>query len=462
MTRRRSAFWGNIALLAASIAVATILGEVAYRVWLGAKLQVLARPVSYDPKPSFGIYNEPPWSFDRDAGFAYVPGLRYWTAYIKDGAYHSCAEPFVMTNARGNIGAIHGSYEDAALKVLVFADSFGTMHFDGDTWPNLLQRKLEAAIGKKVHVVNFGRDSYGLLQMVDLAQREVPKWKPDIVIFAFITNDLGRPRYWRVLKEVRGYWRFIQAMEPDEGIEPGPNTTTNEVGLINPKITRDWCARMAARSAKEGAEATRDDPVVRELVEQYNTIRKENARQIIDPADVDLLTLKHAYLFNRIVRGDTFRGTGVRSGKVGYRTIDLMSFHEDAQFVRGLERVRATGARIFLIHFPVRPEVERNVAYDWNTANLPLPDQGPSLLKSLEELMGGKAIGLLPYFPGPIRDFRPYTASETDWHPNRKGVDLYSDAVLKALLERGVGAPPKPRRRRPAIVRRRRKSAAAG
>ena len=434
-TLRRHA---NLILLIASLAFGLVGAEGAYRVWLAVKLHALAGPVVDDPKPSFGVYNTPPWQFDRDAGFGYVASLSYWTAYVDKGAFNGCTPPIVMTNEQGNIGSIFGSYADADIRILVFGDSFATMHYDGDTWPNLLQRKLAAATGKSVHVVNFGRDSYGLLQMMDLAAREAPKWRPDYVIFAYITNDLVRPRAWRIIKEVRGYWRFIMAMEPDEAIEPGPTTSTNELGLINPKITRDWCEDIKARMARGDATAAREDPVVRELVRQYNTIRHENARQIIDPQDVDLWSPRRSYLYNRIVHADTFHDTGVRTRRVGYVLIDDESFHQDKRFVDAARKVLATGAKPVLIHFPVLPEIEAGKQYLWHGAGATNEKQGSGLVRSLEEILGAKSVNLLEYLPMPIRDFKPYVQSPQDWHPNAKGIDLYADAVLKALLARGV------------------------
>ncbi len=431
--------YANLILLVASLAFGVLAAEGGYRLWLAYKLRALAGPVAEDPNPSFGVYNTAPWRFDREAGFAYIANLPYWTAYIDRGAFAGCTQPQVMTNAQGNIGRIIGSYERADLRILVFGDSFATMHYDGDTWPNLLQRKLEKATGRSVHVVNFGRDSYGLLQMMDLAAREVPNWRPDYVIFAYITNDLVRPRAWRVIKEVRGYWRFIMATEPDESIEPGPNTSTNEQGLVNPKITRAWCDAMMAHLQRGDAAARREDPVVRELVRQYNTIRRENARQVIDPHDVNLWTLRVSYLYNRIVHGDTFLGTGVRPRRVGYATIELDDYARDRRFVEAAAKVLAAGAIPILIHFPVLPEIEAGRQYLWRLAGATDERQGSGLVKSLERILGTRSVNLLDYLPMPIHDFKPYVAAPQDWHPNAKGIDLYSDAVLKALLARGVG-----------------------
>lgn len=440
--------YANLLLLTASLVVGLVGAEGAYRLWLAWKLRALAAPVTDDPRPSFGVYNTPPWRFDREAGFGYIPELSYWTAHIRDGAFGGCTPPVVMTNAQGNIGKIYGSYDTAEIRILVFADSFGTMHYDGDTWPNLLQRKLERATGKSVHVVNFGRDSYGLLQMMDLAAREVPQWRPDYVIFAYITNDLVRPRAWRILKEVRGHWRFIMAMEPNEDIEPGPDTSTNEMGLINPGITRAWCDAMAARLARGETAAARDDPVVQDLVRQYNTIRRENARQIVDPADVDLWWPFRSYLYNRIVHADTFHETGVRPRRVGHVPIEETDFRRDKRFVDAAAKVLATGARPILIHFPVLPEIESGTQYVWGKAGATTAKQGSGLVSSLEEILGTKSVNLLAYLPMPMRDFKPYVASPQDWHPNARGIELYADAVLKALLALGIADPP-PRRAAP-------------
>lgn len=305
------------------------------------------------------------------------------------------------------------------------------MHFNGDTWPNLFQRKLEKALGKPVHVVNFGRDSYGILQMADLASREVPKWKPQYVIIAFITNDLVRPRYWRVIRKVGEYWRFLMAMEPNENIEPGA-TTTNEVAIINPKITREWCDAIMARMAAGDAAIAHTDPVVRELVDQYNEIRLGNPRSVLKPEQVDFWTLRTLFIFNRIVHGDTFHGLNLKLQRVGYGAIEFDDFRKDKHFLRAVEMIRSSGVRVILIHFPVRPEIESGTEYLWREAST-TSDQGPVLLRSLQEALDTRVIDLIPYLNGPFADFTPYIQSPDDWHPNAKGIDLYSDAVLKAV-----------------------------
>jgi len=74
----------------------------------------------------------------------------------------------------------------------VFGDSWAAFQQENRNWPLFLQDVLEARLGKKVHVVNFGRDGYGILQMFDLAATKIVEWKPDLVLFTFITDDLSR------------------------------------------------------------------------------------------------------------------------------------------------------------------------------------------------------------------------------------------------------------------------------
>ena len=415
-----------------SLVLGLVCGEAAYRVWLVLKLQRLERPLAYDPRPTFGVYNPPPWRFDREAGFAYVPDLVWWTAEIVDGEFRGCTPPRVMTNAQGNIGRIIGSYDSADVKILLFGASFATVHFEGDTWPNLFQRKLEAALRKRVHVINFGRDGHGVLQMIDLAAREVVQRKPHYVVITFSTANLVWPRHWRVIREVRGYWRFLMAMEPDENVAPGA-TTTNEVAIVNPKLTQEWCKAIMAKMAAGDATVARTDPLVGELVEQYNTIRRENPRSTLDPRSINFWTLRTSFLYNRVVHKDTFYGAKFTRSRVGYMLIELDDFRKDARFMRAIGTLRSSGVRALLVHVPVRSEIERGSEYLWHKAGM-TPEQGRSLVRSLEAAFDTRVIELNAYLKAPVRDFTPFTQSPEDWHPNAKGIDLYASAVTEAVL----------------------------
>ena len=57
-----------------------------------------------------------------------------------------------------------------------------------DSWGYLLERALES----KFQVLNFGVGGYGIHQAYLRYEKDVRGWKPDIVIFGFISHDLNR------------------------------------------------------------------------------------------------------------------------------------------------------------------------------------------------------------------------------------------------------------------------------
>ena len=72
--------------------------------------------------------------------------IRRAAAYISrrscaDGTVAGC-ETINSINERGNIGPIEGDYEQAALKIAVFGDSWAAFHVDGMTWTDIFQREM--------------------------------------------------------------------------------------------------------------------------------------------------------------------------------------------------------------------------------------------------------------------------------------------------------------------------------
>src|SRR4051812_44993363 len=150
----------NLALAAASVAFALVLGEAALRV-VG---------FSY---PNF-------WKPDPVVGTALTPGMEGWQrdegkAYIKVSAQglrdreHSVAKPA-------------GTY-----RIAVLGDSYAeAMQVDMDRafWA-LLPQKLEAcgfAAGEKVETLNFGVSGYGTAHELLMLQDRVWQYSPDMVL----------------------------------------------------------------------------------------------------------------------------------------------------------------------------------------------------------------------------------------------------------------------------------------
>lgn len=93
------------------------------------------------------------------------------------------------TNAQG-YRALY-DYQDKVdqYQVLIVGDSFtfGDDITDQDTWPNILQRKSQT-----LNVLEMAGTGYGTDQMLITLQEEIDKYHPDLVIAAFIDDNLYR------------------------------------------------------------------------------------------------------------------------------------------------------------------------------------------------------------------------------------------------------------------------------
>jgi len=182
-----------------------LLTEGTYRLYL-----YQTQPSRFLGDRNLWYFQDSPFRYSEEFGFEYIPG-KYVGGAVYEGKVTQCWDPMLpwVINERGNMGRIKGSYEHADLKILVFGDSVTAWARESPngalmSWPDYLQDILEERLKKSVHVVNFARDGYGILQMFDLAAVKVPEWRPDIVIIAFITDDFTRDRFWRMITVLDG------------------------------------------------------------------------------------------------------------------------------------------------------------------------------------------------------------------------------------------------------------------
>jgi hypothetical protein len=79
--------------------------------------------------------------------------------------------------------------DDEHLTVLVLGDSFtyGIGASDEDVWPTMLQH-----LDERLRVLNMGVAGYGTDQMYLLLERHIDRFRPELVIVAYVTDDLFR------------------------------------------------------------------------------------------------------------------------------------------------------------------------------------------------------------------------------------------------------------------------------
>ena len=100
------------------------------------------------------------------------------------------SQGYFYTINRDGARSLHDYSRDRKkYSVLIVGDSFAFGEELGDdfAWPTLLERK-----DSRLAVLNFGVPGYGTDQMLLMLKEVIPRYRPDLVIFAFIWDDFDR------------------------------------------------------------------------------------------------------------------------------------------------------------------------------------------------------------------------------------------------------------------------------
>ncbi len=362
-------------------------------------------------------FQSSPHQFSEEFGFEYVPGS-YSGGAAYDGRIVECWDRMEEweINERGNSGRIKGSYEDADLKILVFGDSFtqrARLDPNGDymTWPNYLQDRLVANLAASVHVVNFGRDAYGVLQMFDLAVAKIQELKPDLAVFAFITDDLTRDRFWRTTTFLDGRERVMTSMVPDA--TPDWDTATDDY-LVESRATVEWCRDLLESGAV-------NDPIVSDLEETLRLGRRRSTL-LADP-----FSLTQSFVVDRIVHGDPYFSTYRSARPSQLPRHDWRDFAEDDRLRANVEALGRMGIPYVIVHLATYSELSRQDEY----ADADESERG--LVESLGRLTGRPIERTLANLSLPVEDLESVPIASDDMHPSLRGHQLYAEAVAGIL-----------------------------
>ena len=264
------------------------------------------------------VSNDSVAKFDDKAGFHYPADAQIIMASIEpnSGRVH-CST--ILFNQQGNQGRACTDYAEGDLKILMFGDSFLATVGDGLTMSNVLQDRLGDRLGKKVRILNFGRDGYGILRMVDLAAAKIPEYKPDLAIIVFITDDLDRARWWRKEGSFEGIRGLYYTLNPN--VSPDPNRDTL-IFYINPRVTREWCSHMKASPG-------RTDVLFQQIVQEYTALK------VRQRADIGGFTrFSRSFVLTRLFHKDPFHGLYSPQGEISkHWRVEFTDFRQDADFV---------------------------------------------------------------------------------------------------------------------------------
>lgn len=399
----------NFSLMLVSILFTFSFSEIAYRLSLRQRISVSKVSEITEDALNYSAVDDVLTEFNLEFGYSYVANKSNNKVLIHNGYPVMCTQATI--NELGNTNRIKGNYEDAAVKILVFGDSFtANTDLNGITWPDLLQDELEAKLNQDVNVINFGRGAYGVLQTFDLARAKIEELEPDLVIFAFITTDLVRARFWRTVNFINGEKRDFVMAEPSEEADLKKSL---DATVVNSMITREWCEHMLVALDK-------DDPLLKALNGEFIQRRREH----YDP--VELNSLSTSFLFNRIVHRDPFRGFIPSL----IPRFSENSYAADSRFIENVDHINQSNIPYYIIHLPTYEDLK--------AGKYELSEQEQYLFESVQEVTGKQIINLIEYASSHetnnLDDIEELFMSPYDRHPSLQGIRFYAEVVAEILI----------------------------
>ena len=131
-----------------------------------------------------------------DRKFAWVTGDTGERLYYKAPPSRDTVNP---VNSLGFRGRELQKKTGGMIRIVCLGGSttYGTGLNHGDTYPTLLQGKLDQQCGTgRYEVVNAGQPAFTLPHMIRLTEREIVHLEPDMLIVMSINNNLKAPGFW--------------------------------------------------------------------------------------------------------------------------------------------------------------------------------------------------------------------------------------------------------------------------
>ena len=356
---------------------------------------------------SYRVASIVPFEYDDKYGAQPKPNLKSFDCIVKDGRV---AWGSVVTDSnRDGLGgkATLEQYEKADVRILVFGDSFSDWNQGGDTWPDLLQRQLEKDLDKPVAVLDYGLAGYGVLRMLDLAANKINQLHPNLAVIAAIGDDFSRARWWSAEFKKDGMTRFMLSTRKNDFDDY--RFAVDQL-LVVPEATRQWCEQQLVHPDVH-------DPTLQKANIQFAKIWQEVER--VRKA-VPLLSWDHCFLCKRLLTGNPY---WFPDGNVP--RISITDFRQDPRATEDVRLIRMSGTRLLLVYLPMMQELKNRKVIARHRDLL--------LMHSMEGMLNTRFRPAQQEYDGELPhkiDLQPY-----DWHPNRRGLELYAAVVAHMALQ---------------------------
>ena len=360
----------NIFIIISVVFVTAVIIEASFRL----KLFLYPRKLRICSIPLLNVIAPPHIEFNEDTGYNFIKNTNSARITFKYG------EPVFTTfweiNDCGNVGFdTIPCNSNSHYKIAVFGDSFTECSGGvegGRTWPDYLKSIIRDSTSLvDLKVINFGRGGYGILQMFDLMRLTIEKLTPDLIIFAFISDDLDRDRFWYSQLKTGNLNRFVVSNKSEFDQR---SSDFVDIAYFLDAEQKDWLLENSSHRKQS-------HPNWLEVERELNRINIQRVRNFRFLFKVDSL------LWNLIIFGTPFPHHKYERFD-GNPRMRFDNFTNDKRLLQNIEFLRNTAIPFEIINIPEHTELCGRAASDIRIQNL---------RTSLEEAIGQ-----------PIANFRDY------------------------------------------------------
>lgn len=402
MSNAYKAAFFDFCLVAFSALFGLLVVEIGYRVHLSSFSPQLNVDTSH-----FIVWDSAFRQYDPVSSYRYVPNAQMNKAIIYDGLPQACL--LTRSDGHGNIVTDSSVSSPSAIRIFTFGDSFTAESADeqkATTWPSLLAQRLNRRHDRAFEVTNYARGGIGLYQMVTFAAETLAssEHKPDVIVIAFIRDDLTRPIWWLVKTTPYDmYW----TADRNGRLRNGNHL---RFGFLDPRATNAWCKSVRDTAA-------RDDPTLVSLRENYGKLRRRDEAAF--GSVVNLWAADRSYLWSRLMTGDPFALTRPHFPRI---TVD--TYRESREWRAAIERLKTSGTRVVFVHLPEFPDLKEG-AYNFHFLDRPVYDlvqkSGIPLISALDAKLAASA--------------EEYYQVPYDMHPSLAGIDYLARVIDEKLSD---------------------------
>jgi hypothetical protein len=298
---------------------------------------------------------------------------------------------------------------------------------------DILARQLSQKLNRHVSILNFSRDSTGVLAYIDIAAAKIPQLKPDVVLMLVNVTGLIYERQWRkVLPDGAGGRQLYILMTPDAN----PNDeglAFPQSQLINDAVTEEWCSRMKVAKVNSNDDILKNDPIIKKILSQQNRRLREVSLPIIETSI--FLRIDLSFILNLLEFNDPFHKLDKFKVKSTFPPFSGNKYSKDPRFIEQILQIKASGIPLLPIHLPTLPEMRYanpdKFAYAEHGVSA---EQGDSLSVDLQDTLGQKWVHLFRLYPPKIKSNPDVLVkASNDSHPSPLGMSAMADALENVL-----------------------------